>query len=228
MVKTVEPPILMSRVLAFVFATSIVVLFTLFFTLLKMAPLEKPEVFFLRNPTRTANNLTIVPITIENNEQLERYKDGFIREYVKARNTLYASMNLSEWQKLMRTWSSADIYKQFTRTNVYKDAILSELMIPFSCEVAFPNVNDKLPVIPFANDPNGYIVNFIWICKNSAGQTSTQNYKMKIKLKSEVDSSNPRNMLTNLENLRDNPLGIQVSEYSFEGKEDPLNSGPAL
>lgn len=228
MAKTVEPQILMSRVLAFVFATSIVVLLALFFTLLQMAPLEKPEVFFLRNPTRTANTLTIIPITIENNEQLERYKDGFIREYVKARHTLYATMNLSEWQKIMRTWSSQDIYKQFTRTNVYKDAILSELTIPFSCEVAFPSVNDKLPIIPFANDPNSYIVNFIWLCKNSAGQTSRQNYKIKIKLKSEVDNSDPRNMLTNLEILRDNPLGIQVSEFSFEGKEDPLNSGPAM
>ena len=69
MAKIIEPPILMSRILTFVLATSVVVLAALAVVLVKMIPLERPEVFFLVNPTR-AVNVVIEPFKPETNNAI--------------------------------------------------------------------------------------------------------------------------------------------------------------
>ena len=107
MSKVVEPPVLVSKVLTFTLATSIVVLAALVVTLGKMIPLERPEVFFLRTPTR-ASKLEIAPMTpnATNNDIVERYKDGFIREYIIARNSLNGGANVAvthtNWNRIVK------------------------------------------------------------------------------------------------------------------------------
>ena len=81
MAKVIQPPVLLSRVLTFVFATSVVVLATLFITLVKIMPLERPEVFFLSTHTLSVN-ATIEPLVPNsaNQQALEQYEKGFVRE----------------------------------------------------------------------------------------------------------------------------------------------------
>ena len=74
MAKVIEPPVLISRILTFVFATSVVVLITMAVALIKMMPLERPEVFFLSNRT-TSVNAVIEPLVPDstNEKALEIY-----------------------------------------------------------------------------------------------------------------------------------------------------------
>ena len=55
MAKIVEPPVLTSRILAFMLAASVVVLGVLVVTLIKMVPLERPEVFFVSASSSLSN-----------------------------------------------------------------------------------------------------------------------------------------------------------------------------
>ena len=72
-----------------------------------------------------------------------------------------------------------------------------------------------------------YNVHFTWVCKNINGQTTQKNYKIQIRIKSNLDEKMSET-LENLEKLRDNPLGIQVVQYSIlDGRGDPLDSDTA-
>ena len=61
MQERIEPPILISRLMTFVMATAVVVLGVLIFTLDKMFPLNRPQIFVL-----TSQNLNDKEITLTN------------------------------------------------------------------------------------------------------------------------------------------------------------------
>lgn len=224
--KVLEPPVLLSRALTFVFAMSVVVLVTLVVTLFKMIPLERPEVFFVLNET-TAGNLTIKPMTPDNydNTTIENYKKGFIREYIFARNTVLngseSYITLDNWEKIVKPWSSTKVYDEFTETNLYKKYTFSEQTVSRPCKVSFSNSSNEEPII---NMRNGYYqVNFTILCKNISGQPDRNFYKIRIRIQSELEKGSSK-LLGNVEKLRNNPLGIQVSEYTImNGLEDPLD-----
>ena len=90
-----------------------------------------------------------------------------------------------------------------------------------TCSVNFDNLDNAQAVIRTGS--GNYTVNFTWICKNIGGQTTSKNYKIKIKVQSELDK-NVSGTFENLEKLKVNPLGIQVTEYDVQGDADPLNS----
>ena len=222
MAKVVEPPVLMSRILTFVLATSIVVLAALLVALAKMMPLERPEVFFLLTSTRSVNAI-IEPLTPDsaNKNAIERYEKGFVREYVIARNTLHTNMSVTvnNWGKIVKPWSAPDVFAAFTKTAMYADYILSDIPQPMDCSVNFSDTEQDV-----VSDREGYMVNFTWVCKNSGGHTTQKNYKIRIRIKSELDK-NMSGTLENLKKLKENPLGIQVSEYKVLGDGvDPLDS----
>ena len=100
MAKIIEPPILMSRILTFVLAASVVVLGALAFVLVKMIPLERPEVFFLVNATRSVN-VVIEPFNPDTSAAIN-YEKGFVREYVIARNTLDVNPTITKnnWKNI--------------------------------------------------------------------------------------------------------------------------------
>ena len=228
MAKIVEPPVLMSRILAFVLATSVVVLGALVFTLMKMMPLERPEVFFLYTPTRSAN-VVIAPLVPDNSNKnvLNRYKEGFVREYVIARNTLSMSAGITRknWAKVVKPWSSNEVFASLSKTRLYREFALGDQLPDVSCEVNFSSPNNDKPVLKMSDDT--YNVHFTWVCKNINGQTTQKNYKIQIRIKSNLDKQMSET-LENLEKLRDNPLGIQVVQYSIlDGRGDPLDSDTA-
>lgn len=225
MSKIVEPPVLMSRILTFVLAASVVVLAVLVFVLIKMIPLERPEVFFLVNPTR-AVNVAIEPFNPDANNKsaINTYERGFIREYVIARNELDANTNVtrSNWKNIVKPWSDDRVYNAFTKTKLYKDYAFGGKVSGTTCSVAFSNQNGSDAIIN--TNPGDYTVHFTWICKNISGQPTTKNYKIRIKIKSELDKK-VSETFENLEKLKANPLGIHVTEYKVQdGDVDPLNS----
>lgn len=223
MSKVIEPPILLSRALTFVLATSVVVLATLVFTLYKMAPLERPEVFFVLNETSAAN-LTIKPMNPEDTElqNIENYKRGFIREYIIARNTIRngseSDITSDNWTSVVKPWSTPEVYDAFKKTKLYK----KYRSFGKSCAVSFSNSAKEEPIIDMKN--GFYRVNFTWLCKNSSGQLDTKSYKINLRIQSELEKGYS-GLLGNFDKLLDNPLGIRVSEYKVMGTDsDPLDS----
>ena len=222
-----EPPVLLSRALMFVLASSVVVLAALSITLIKMIPLERPEVFFLLTPTRSTN-LTIEPMSpnVYNETTIENYKEGFIREYVIARNTIVNGTNSyitkDNWIKIVKPWSGAKVYDDFTDTKIYRQYLFNEQSPAKSCDVYFSNTNSDKAILNMGNDL--YNVKFYWVCKNISGQTEQNFYKIKIRIQSELEKKTSE-LMNDITRLRDNPLGIQVVEYIIEdGKQDPLDS----
>ena len=63
MQERIEPPILISRLMTFVMATALVVLGVLVFTLDKMFPLERPQVFFLDTQRMEDKELILTKIS---------------------------------------------------------------------------------------------------------------------------------------------------------------------
>lgn len=229
MAKIIQPPVLMSRILTFVLATSIVVLAVLVLSLTKMMPLERPEVFFLLTPTTSVNTIIepLVPNAM-NEDALANYEEGFVREYIIMRNTLLPSAMLTKknWSNVVKTWSGNKVYSAFTRTALYKEYTSGDTIPSLSCSVNFPNTNKEQAVVKTNSTTkyNEYVVSFTWVCKNSGGQTPPKNYKIRLRIQSVLDKDKS-NTLENLNKLRDNPLGTRVTEYTvLSGDGDPLNS----
>lgn len=225
--KIIEPPVLMSRIMTLVLATSAVVLVVLGWTLFKMVPLERPEVFFLLTNTRSVNTVIEPLVPDSYSEQaFENYEQGFVREYIIARNTLYTNTNITRknWNNIVKNWSSKSVYNALAKTKLYKQYVLDDggsSMV--SCNV---NFTGQKPVLKTASNESydEYVVDFAWICKNSGGQATTNYYKIRLRIKSVLDEKMP-GMLENLNKLQHNPLGIQVVEYTvMDNKSDPLNS----
>lgn len=223
MAKMVQPPVLMSRIMTFVLATSIVVLAALVVTLYKMIPLERPQVFFLLTNNRPINTVIEPLVPDSTNEQaIENYEKGFVREYIITRNTLdtNAVLTRTNWTSIIRNWSSEKVYSALTKTELYKEYTLSDRPPMLSCLVNFIDVDKTAS----KTDYDEYVTNFMWICKNIGGQTVQKNYKIRLRIQS-VLGKNASDTLENLNKLRNNPLGIRVVSYTvIEGEGDPLNA----
>lgn len=217
----VEPPILLSRLMTFVFAAMLVVVGVLGVTLYNMYPLDRPQVFFLLSAPK--NDLQVVlRKMIPNDENMDIYKRSFIREYIRARNEIVpdAKEMLTKWNNdadgVVYAWSTPEIYSEFTQTNMW-NAWMSELPdFEFSCSVEF----DTGAIKPLNIENNEYTIDFRYFCADSDRQMNKKEYKIKIKL----DMGDGTEMKWS--ERFNNPLGIRVSEYEIEsGNGDPLNTG---
>lgn len=215
----IEPPILMSRLLTFIFATALVVLGALGLTLYKMFPLNRPQVFFLA--TQNRDNLEISLIGLPpNDENLLNYKKAFIREYIKARNEIVPNTKVmhKKWANadggIVRVWSDDATFSDFVQTAMWNAQMTDIPDFEFSCSVEFP----ANAVAPYADDT--YVVSFRYFCSDSNRQTDKKDYKIKIGLQ-----TNEGTQMKWSERL-DNPLGIRVVQYEVEsGNGDPLDTG---
>lgn len=225
MSKIMEPPVLVSKMLTFVLAGAVAVLATLGFVLLKMIPLERPEIFFLLTPTRSSD---VIIVPMDNERMLNFYLQGFVREYIIARNTLYSGaqsyITRNNWSNVVKLWSSEKVFKDFTKTSLYRDYVFSTTPPSISCSVNFEGTNNERAIKEMHN--GWYQANFVWVCKdeNIGGQTTSKNYKIQLRIDSELQAK-MSGTLENLEKLRQNPLGVQVVEYVIkDDMGDPLDS----
>ncbi len=212
----IEPPILLSRLMLFVFAATVVVLFVLFMTMEKMFPLNRPQVFFVTTRPEADTVIQVVDMPVDDSS-LEVYKQAFIMEYVRARNEVEknASVMRQKWGNangLVAAWSAPDVYDNFIKTGL-PNAILNDYPdFEFNCPVRFKGR-------PLKVKPNQYSVKFEYFCENNNGQTMKKDYTIRIGLSVENGARVKWNQRLN------NPLGIQVSEYILDGGgADPLDT----
>ena len=136
MQSRIEPPVLLSRLLTFVFAGCVVVLFVMFMTLEKMFPLNRPEVFFITSKPEGASVIQITELP-PNDQNLEAYRQAFVMEYVRARNEIEQNMSIMQqkWgtnNGVVAAWSTPDIYKVFQKTGLYNAIMIDYPDVPFS------------------------------------------------------------------------------------------------
>ena len=219
MQNRVEPPILLSRLLTLVFATTLVVLAVLSVTLYNLFPLDRPEVFFLRSSNTNNTEITLTQV-MPDGEDLERYKRTFITEYIKNRNEIVPTVRVMKknWDGqngVVKTTSTEDVFADFWNTSMYQEFLLNNAQFDFSCSVEFPSGS----VSRYTTDGATYTVDFKWFCTNSYGQTDRKDYRIKITLA--TDDAQTMKWADHMEN----PLGLRVAEYSVEsGDGDPLDA----
>lgn len=215
MQNRIEPPILTSRLMTIVLAMSLVVLGVLGVTLYNMFPLNRPQIFFLQ--TKLRDNLEIQltempPIS----ENLDAYKQAFVREYVRHRNEIFSNHKVMQrkWNSAdgaVRTMSSDKVYADFARTGMFIAMMSSMPDFDFKCPVLFDGA-------PFYID-GAYHVKIQYYCENSTGLLPKKNYTIKLKLE---DEGNDR---IKWSDRIENPLGLRVTDYQIiEGDGDPLDS----
>ncbi len=219
MPNRIEPPVLLSRLMTFVLAGALVVLITLIVTLYKMFPINRPQVFFLMAQQQNDLQITLgeLPPTEKN---LDWYRRSFVREYIRIRNEIVP--NADEMRKrwsndaggLVRSWSTTQIFQDFTQTKLWAVIMNNILGNYFTCNVEFKN--GAITV----RTRDSYAVEFKYLCTDIGGQTYQKDYTIVIKLGQ--DNTAPMKWFEVL----DNPLGLRVSEYKIESDNgDPLNIG---
>lgn len=211
MQNRMKPPFLMSRVLTLILSSAVVVLIVMVVTLVKIFPLERPQVFFLTTqPTADVEiKLTEMPKNIED------FKKNFIMEYIKARNEIVPDANVMrrKWAEggIIDSMSDAKVFAAFVNQNddIWYAVLQDANNFPGVCTIEFPsNV-----FLPFAE--NTYQVKFIYTC-NLGGQTHTKDYTIKLKLGLQSKEK--------WSDRLDNPMGMRVTEYSvLDGNSDPLS-----
>lgn len=216
MQSRIEPPVLLSRLLIFVFAGCVVVLFVMFMTLEKMFPLNRPEVFFITSKPEGASVIQITELP-PNDQNLEAYRQAFVMEYVRARNEIEQNMSVmrQKWGNsdgVVAAWSTTDVYNAFRKTGLYH-AIMSDYPdVAFNCVVNFRGR-------PMQLRDNQYTVKFEYFCSDNNGQTGKKDYTILIGITMTDDAQ-----IKWTERLN-NPLGVKVSRYTVEGGGgDPLDT----
>ena len=221
MSNRLEPPILQSRLLAFVFAAMLVVLGVLGVTLYNMYPLDRPQIFFLMSEPKNDLQIRLYKM-VPNDENMNIYKRSFIREYIRARNEVVpdAKEMRTKWNNevdgVVYTWSTPDVYNAFTQTNMWNAWMSGVPDFEFSCSVEFDN--GAIAIAPRTD--NTYAVTFRYFCSDSNRQMDKKEYTIQLKLDM-ADSATIK-----WDERFNNPLGIRVSEYTVEsGNGDPLDTG---
>lgn len=217
----VEPPILLSRLVTFVFAAMLIVLGVLGITLYNMYPLDRPQVFFLLSAPKNDTQV-ILREMVPTDENMEIYKRSFIREYIRARNEVVpdAKEMRTKWNNetdgVVYEWSTPDIYNAFTQTNMWNAWMSGVPDFVFSCSVEF----DTGAIEPRNIENNEYAISFRYFCADNDRQMDKKEYKIRIKLDIDDEAK------IKWSDRFNNPLGIRVSEYEIEsGNGDPLDTG---
>lgn len=214
----IEPPVLLSRLLVFVFAGCVVVTFVMFMALQKMFPLNRPEVFFITSRPEGASVIQITELP-PNDANFEAYRQAFVMEYVRARNEIEQNLAImrQKWGNsdgVVSAWSTPGVYSAFQKTGLYQAIMGDYPDFPFKCVVNFRG----RPLLLNPKD-NQYTVKFEYYCSDNNGQTDKKDYTILVGVTTMDDAQ-----IKWTERLN-NPLGIRVSRYTVEGGGgDPLDT----
>ena len=218
MKNRIEPPILLSRLLVFVLAMSVVVLFALGITLKNMFPLNRPQVFFLTTTVRDDQDIRLVQMQPKS-ENLDRFKKAFVREYIRHRNEVFTNPKAMQkkWNNengAVRTMSTDKVYADFTNTYMFTAMMGGMPDFEFTCPVVFDGAPLYLP------NEDMYQVKIRYFCADNTGRTYPKDYTIKLRLENEDNTQ------IKWADRIENPLGLRVSEYVIaEGDGDPLDTG---
>ena len=217
MQNRIEPPVLLSRLLLFMFAGTVVVLFVLAMTIEKMFPLDRPEIFFMtQRPEQNA--LIQIAEMPPSDVNTDVYMRAFVTEYLRMRNdvTSNTAYMRQKWgaDGVVAMWSSPAVYKDFKKTDMYNAIMNGVPDFAFECPMVI-----QAPGSFRKFKENEYTVSVRYHCQYNGGQTDEKNYTIRIGLT--VDA----NPTVSWQERIDNPLGIKVSQYAIEsGNGDPLDT----
>ena len=226
MQNRIEPPVLVSRLMTFVMATSLVVLFVLVFTLDKMFPLNRPQVFFLTSQLLDDQELTLTAL---DTTDLDGYKQQFIREYVRARNEIVPNLAImrAKWANdssgIVRTWSADTVFGKFAEmpmVNIVNQNL--DEVFDITCSVEFP-IDNSVIESSRANENDVYYVHFDYKCSYGpmGDQVLTQKYTLRVQLESGDGNS------VKWADRMENPLGVRVIGYDvIDAQNKVLNTDP--
>ena len=219
--ERIEPPILISRLMTFVMATSLVVLCTLVFTFDKMFPLNRPQIFFVETQKLGDKELILTELP----EDFNKYKEQFIREYIKERNEIVPDLAImrAKWANnddgIVKTRSTDSVFGEFVKLGIVKLVDVADEALNVTCTVEFPVTYN---VVQNTKDNSLYHVTFFYRCITESMQ-KIQKYNMIVRLE-----SGARNAVRWAERMQ-NPLGLKVQAYVVKAENDgdavsdPLN-----
>lgn len=221
MQNRVKPPVLISRLMTFVLATSLVVLGTLVFTLNKMFPLNRPQIFFLMTTTRADQDIKLTQMPPKS-EHLDIYKKSLVREYIKHRNEIVNNVKVmnKKWNSVdgfVRILSTDDVYTKFIDTTAFNTIMSDTPVYNLKCGVYF----DGEPLlIASAYKQDTYQVKFRYFCEDYTGPVAQKDYTIRIKIETQDNTK------IKWADKIENPLGMRVSEYTITSDNgDPLDTG---
>ena len=228
MPNQVEPPVLLSRLMGFVLATSLVVLGVLGYTLWHLFPLSRPQVFFLTTQIKPEMDvgLYFMPLR-DDDENTTRYIKSFVKEYIKARNEVFDDIDAMQqkWgtsdDGIVNAWSVPAVYNAFAQTNRVERMMYQGARVTQTCTVDFASGPES--VAPrYARDNKRWRAEFNYTCTNSNGQTTSKDYTIALDIM--LDEKHGMEKFKYGDRIK-NPLGIRVSRYSVDnGGTDPLDS----
>jgi type IV secretory pathway component VirB8 len=201
--------------MAFVFAASALTAVVLVATLARLSPISKTQVFFLTETPRDGTEITISSYS-PNNQNIEIYKQSFVKEYIRARNEIVpnSAVMRRRWAAgdgSIYSWSSPEIYAKFADTMMVSAMFQEAPPFEFRCLTEFRSVAPR--------GKDRYAVSFAYFCSdadNNDRQALQKDYTIVLGLKF-------LNKIQWADRLR-NPLGVQVVEYTVEsGNGDPLD-----
>ncbi len=223
MQNRIEPPFLLSRVMTFVLATALVVLVALALTVYNMFPLNRPQVFFLTTTISENQDVRLVEMQ-PRSENTDRYKQEFVREYIRHRNEVFANANAmhKKWNSengIVRTMSTDDVYSEFVKTGLFGEVMSNDVPnIPVQCYITFDGA--PMYLASESQDTDTYQIKFRYFCADSTGPVAQKDYTIKVKLLTQDGT------LIKWADRIENPLGLKVVEYEIiSGDGDPLNTG---
>lgn len=219
MATRLEPPILLSRLMMFVLASSLVILGVLLATLYNMFPLNRPQVFFLVSRMRSERQVILTDANLIPNKN-DAFLRGFVREYIKARNEVVPNIGSMhrKWNNddssVVLAWSTDDVYKDFMKTRTWTEVMQNIPDFDRECSVEFKSQ----PRSPSADNLT-WEISFWYSCKDSYGHSQPKSYTVQLKL----DIADKEKM--KWADRLNNPLGVRVSEYKIiQGDGDPLDT----
>lgn len=228
MKNRIEPPILISRLMTFVLAASLVVLGVLGFTIIKMFPLNRPEIFFLTTELRDNQTVKLVEMPADSSN-FDFYKQNFIREYVRHRNDIFPNAKVmnKKWNGVdgfIRLTSSDNVYNDFTNTSMFAAIAGGMPDFEFRCDTQFEGAPKLMPRDDKTHDI--YQVNIQYFCSNNTGRTPRKDYTIRIKLAADTEAN------VVWKDRISNPLGLRVEGYEVievrNQKNEKIQTGDPL
>ena len=193
------------------------------FTIYKMFPLNRPQIFFLT--TTLADNQDVKLLEMQPaSENLDKYKKTFVQEYIRHRNEVRA--DASEMHKkwnaangIVRTTSTDDVYSDFAKTMLFNDIMSNNIPnIPVQCAVSFHGT--PMNLVTNEKNKDTYQTKIMYFCADNTGRQTRKDYTIRMKLITQ-DGTQIR-----WADRIENPLGLKVVEYTvMSGNGDPLDTG---
>jgi len=220
--NTIEPPVLVSRIMTFVFVAAVITVVVLAATLVNLLPLQRTQVFFLTTQPR-ANTEIILQNYAINANNMEILRESFIREYIKTRNEVIPTIRVMQnrWGTgdggRVHIWSTPDVFSGFINTGMWQAISSADTDLDWRCRVEFTR-----PIVPYGAPPANqnavhlYLVSFRYFCFNDFEETPGRDYQVVIGIEFQPHIQWSRRL--------ENPLGLVVSEYRIVyGGNDPLD-----